>query len=102
MKKLRTDAKLKLTIVIISILIFVGILSYQFTNQNFYIISSIIGVLTLVAVIISVIGFFKYIKELKKPAASKRMLLNVTISLFVCFLIFLIFKNIINAIKYLV
>ena len=99
--KFKTDFKYKLTIVAISLLIFIGILSYQFTSANFYIISSIIGILTLIAVIVSVLGFLKYIKELEKPVASKRLLLNIVISAFIAFLIYLILVNIFDAIQYL-
>lgn len=99
--KLKTDVKFKLTIVVISILIFMGILSYQFTSSNFYIISGIIGVLLLIAIIISIIGFVKSVKEFKKPRSVKRMIYKVIVAITLCILFYLIIANTINAIQYI-
>lgn len=97
----KTDLKFKLPIVVIAILIFIGILSYQFTNANFYIISSIIGVLTLIAVILSVIGLFKSIKTLRKPKSKKRIVSLIVVGILICLLLYLIVENIMNAISFL-
>lgn len=103
MKKftLKTDLKLKLPIVLIALLIFIGILSYQFTNSNFYIISTIIGVLSLIAVILSIIGLMKSIKNLKRPKSKKAVISLVGLGALICLLLYLIVANIVDAIKYL-
>lgn len=97
----KTDLKFKLPIVLIAILVFIGILSYQFTNDNFYIISSIIGVLTLFAIIISIIGLVKSIQKIKKPKNTKRIILYMFIGVLICLLLYLIVANILDAIQYL-
>ena len=104
MKKVnfKTDLKFKLPIVFLALLIFIGILSYQFTSSNFYIISSIIGFLTLIAIIISVIGLYKSIKTLKGPRTKKRMFFLFFSGFLICVLLYLIVDNIIDAIKYLI
>lgn len=103
MKKftLKTDLKLKLPIVVIALLIFIGILSYQFTNSNFYIISTTIGVLSLIAVILSILGLMKSIKNLKRPKSKKTVFTLIALGALVCALLYLIVANIIDAIKYL-
>lgn len=103
MKKIlfKTDLKFKLPLVLITILIFIGILSYQFTNENFYIISTIIGILTLIAVIISVIGLYKSIKRINKPRNTKKIVLFMFVGILICLLLYLIVANIVDAIQYL-
>lgn len=103
MKKInfKTDFKVKLPIVIIAILVFIGILSYQFTDKNFYLISTIIGVLILFAIILSIIGLLRSIKKLKGPKTKRRMFSLFAGGFLICVLLYLIIDNIINAIKYL-
>lgn len=103
MKKInfKTDLKLKLPIVIIAILIFIGILSYQFTDKNFYLISTIIGVLILFAIILSIIGLLRSIKKLKGSKTKRRMFRLFAGGFLICVLLYLIIDNIVNAIKYL-
>lgn len=104
MKKVnfKTDLKFKVPIVILALLIFIGILSFQFTSSNFYIISTIIGILTLLAVIISVIGLYKSIKTLKGPRTKKRMFFLFFSGFLICVLLYLIVDNIMDAITYLI
>ena len=71
--KINTDLKVKLSIILISLLILIGILSYQFTDQNFYIISTIIGILILITFILSIIGFIRSIKNFKRPKTKRRI-----------------------------
>ena len=103
MKKLnlKTDIKFKMTIVVISLLIFISILSYQFTSANFFIISTIIGILSIIAIIISIIGFLKSIKKLKNRKSKKRIFSLILIGFLVCALLYFIIANIIDAIEYL-
>ena len=103
MKKInfKTDFKVKLPIVIIAILVFIGILSYQFTDKNFYLISTIIGVLILFAIILSIIGLLRSIKKLKGSKTKRRMFRLFAGGFLICVLLYLIIDNIINAIKYL-
>ena len=103
MKKLKfkTDFKFKFTIVVISLLMFIGVLSYQFTGKNFYIISTVIGVLSLIAIIISVVGLLKSIKKLKKPKSKKRIFTLIVISITVCLFLYIIIANLIDAFKYI-
>ena len=103
MKKInfKTDFKVKLPIVIIAILVFIGILSYQFTDKNFYLISTIIGVLILFAIILSIIGLLRSIKKLKGSKTKRRMFSLFAGDFLICVLLYLIIDNIVNAIKYL-
>jgi len=103
MKKInfKTDFKVKLPIVIIAILVFIGILSYQFTDKNFYLISTIIGVLILFAIILSIIGLLRSIKKLKGSKTKRRMFRLFAGGFLICVLLYLIIDNIVNAIKYL-
>lgn len=104
MKKLnfKTEFKFKLTIVVLSILMLIGVLSYQFTNENFYIISTIIGFLSLIVIVISIIGFIKSIKKLKKTNKKIKITSLVLISLIACLLLYIITENLFDAIKLIV
>lgn len=103
MKKInfKTDLKFKFPIVVLSILILIGILSYQFTSTNFYIISTIIGVLLLATVVLSVVGLMKSIKRLRGPRTKKRMFILFFAGFLICVLLYLIVDNIVSAIQYL-
>lgn len=100
MKKLKfkKDFKYKFTIVILSLLMFIGVLSSHFTDKNFYIISSLIGCFSLIAIVISVIGLFKSLKKLK---SKTRFFSIIMISLTACLLLYIITANIIEAIKFI-
>jgi len=104
MKKLnfKTEFKFKLTIVSLSILMLIGVLSYQFTNENFYLISTIIGFLSLIVLVLSVIGFLKSIKKLKKTKSKKKITPLVLISFVACLFLYIIIENLIDAIKLIV
>lgn len=101
MKKLnlKTDFKFKFTIVVISLLLFIGVLSYQFTGKNFYIISTIIGVLSIAAIIFSLVGFLKALKNLKQPKSKKRIISLLVISFIVCLFLYIIIANLMDAAK---
>lgn len=104
MKKLnfKTEFKFKLTIVVLSILMLIGVLSYQFTNENFYIISTIIGFLSLIVIVLSIIGFLKSIKKFKKTESKKKITSLVIISLIACLFLYIITENLIEALKTIV
>ncbi|PQJ78290.1 hypothetical protein [Polaribacter porphyrae] len=103
MKKLnlKTDVKYKMIIVVISLLIFISILSYQFTDSNFYIISTIIGILSIIAIIISVTGLIKSIKNFNHPRSKRRFFLYFIVGFLVCALLYFIIANIVDALEYL-
>ena len=61
--KINTDFKIKLPIITLSLFTLIGILSYQFNNSNFYIISTIIGFLTMILALFSLIGLYNSIKK---------------------------------------
>ena len=104
MKKLnfKTEFKFKLTIVVLSILMLIGVLSYQFTNENFYIISTIIGILSLIVIVLSIIGFIKSIKKFKKTKSKKKITSLVLISLIACLFLYIITENLFKALKLIV
>ena len=64
--KFKTDFKIKLSIITLTLIILAGILSYQFNDSNFYIISTIIGVLIMIIMVFSLIGLIRSIKKLRK------------------------------------
>ena len=102
MKRLnfKTDIKFKFSIVIISLLMLILILSSQFTDKNFYIITTIIGALSLIAIIISVIGLLRSIKNLKQPTSKRRITSIIVIAFVTCLFFYLIVANIIEAVKH--
>ena len=104
MKKIsfKTEFKFKLTIVVLSLLMLIGVLSYQFTNENFYIISTFIGILSLIAIIFSIIGFLKSIKKLKKPKSKKRITSLLVISIVASLFLYIIVANLVDAVKFIV
>ena len=61
--KINTDFKIKLPIITLSLFTLIGILNYQFNNSNFYIISTIIGFLTMILALFSLIGLYNSIKK---------------------------------------
>ncbi len=97
--KINTDFKIKLPIIILSLFIFIGILSYQFNSSNFYIISTIIGFLTIVVALFSVVGLYKAIKKMKTPSTFKRVVSVLILAIFVCTILYIIVENIMGAIK---
>lgn len=97
--KINTDFKIKLPIIILSLFIFIGILSYQFNSSNFYIISTIISFLTIIVALFSVVGLYKAVKKMKKPSTFKRVLSVLILAIFVCTILYIIVENIIGAIK---
>lgn len=101
MKKLnlKTDIKFKFTIVIISLLLLILVLSSQFTDKNSYLITTIIGVLSLIAIIISVIGLLRSIKNLKQPLSKRKITSIIIIAFVTCAYFYLIITNIIDVIK---
>ena len=102
MKRLnfKTDIKFKFSIVIISLLMLILILSSQFTDKNFYIITTIIGALSLIAIIISVIGLLRSIKNLKQPTSKRRITSIIVIAFVTCLFFYLIVANIIEVLKH--
>lgn len=104
MKKInfKTEFKFKLTIVVLSLLMCIGVLSYQFTNENFYLISTFIGVLSLIVIIISIIGFLKSIKKLNKTKSKKRITYLVVISIVASLFLYVIVANLFEAVKFIV
>ena len=99
--KFKKDFKFKMTIVVISLLIFIGLLSSHFTESNFYFISTIIGFLSLIAIIVAAIGFLKALKKFKKPYSTKSIVPILLTSLLMCLLLYLIIENIMDAIKHI-
>lgn len=99
--KFKTDFKFKLSIVALSLLMFLGVLSYQFTDKNFYIISTIIGILSLIVIILSVIGFFRSLKYLRESKSKKRIMAILVTSFVGCFFLYIIISNLMAAIKFL-
>ena len=97
--KINTDFKIKLPIIILSLFIFIGILSYQFNSSNFYIISTIISFLTMLVAIFSIIGLYKAIKKMKNPTTFKRVLSIIVLAIFVCTILYIIVENIMEAIN---
>jgi amino acid transporter len=97
--KINKDFKIKLPIIILSLFIFIGILSYQFNTSNFYIISTIIGFLTMIVAIFSMIGLYNAIKKAKNPSTFKRVLYVLMMAIFVCTILYIIVENIMEAIK---
>lgn len=104
MKKLnfKTEFKFKLTIVTLSILMFIGVLSYQFTDENFFIVSTVIGVLSIIVIVLSIIGFIQSIKKYKKTKTKKKITPLVLISLIACILLYIIIENLFDALKLIV
>ena len=98
--KFKTDFKFKLSIVALSLLMFIGVLSYQFTDKNFYIISTVIGFLSIVVVILSIIGFLKSLKSLKQSKSKKRVIAIFVTSIVGCFFLYIIITNLIKALKF--
>jgi amino acid transporter len=101
MRKLKftTDFKIKLPIIIISLFIFIGILSYQFTSSNFYIISTIISFLTIIVAVFSIIGLFNAIKKIRNPTTVKRVFFVLLMAMFICTILYIIVENIMAAMK---
>lgn len=99
--KFKKDFKYKFTIVILSLFMLIGVLSNQFTDKNFYIISTCIGILSLIAIIISTIGLLKSLKKLQKPRSKKTILSMIVISLTSCLFLYIITANLINALKFI-
>ncbi|WP_397446334.1 hypothetical protein [Polaribacter sp. R77954] len=99
--KFNKDFKYKFTLAAISLLVLISVLSYQFTNENFYIISSFIGFLSLIAIIISISGFIRSLKKLNKPKSKERILSFIVISITACLLLYIIIENLIKAIKFI-
>ncbi|KOY52801.1 hypothetical protein [Polaribacter dokdonensis] len=102
MKRLnfKTDIKFKFSIVIISLLMLILVLSSQFTDKNFYIVTTVIGVLSLIAIIISVIGLLRSIKNLKQPTSKRRIASIIVIAFVTCLFFYLIVANIIEVLKH--
>ncbi len=101
MKKLKfkTDLKFKLTLVVLSLLMFIGVLSYQFTDENFNIISKIIGVFSLITIAISIIGFIKSLKVLKKTKSRKKLIYLLVRIIIICLFLYLVLTNLYDAIN---
>jgi hypothetical protein len=102
MKRLnfKTDIKFKFSIVIISLLMLILVISSQFTDKNFYIVTTVIGVLSLIAIIISVIGLLRSIKNLKQPTSKRRITSIIVIAFVTCLFFYLIVANIIEVLKH--
>lgn len=97
--KFNTDFKIKLPIIILSLFIFIGILSYQFNSSNFYIISSIISFLTIIVAVFSVIGLINAMKKIRNPTTTKRVLSVILLAIFICTILYIIVENIMEALK---
>jgi hypothetical protein len=101
MKKLKfnKDFKIKLPIIVLSLFIFIGILSYQFNPSNFYIISTIIGFLTIIVAVFSIIGLINTIKKIRNPTTTKKVFYVIVIAIFICTILYIIVENIMAAMK---
>jgi len=101
MKKIKfnTDFKIQLSIVILSLFILIGILSYQFSSSNFYIISTIIGFLTIALALFCIKGLYNSIKNIRKKITKKRIFYTIVTALSICVILYMIVENIIDAIK---
>ena len=101
MKKIRfkTDFKYKLTIVSISLLLLVSIVSFNYTKDNFYIVSAIIGLLSFIIIVLSTIGLIKSIKKLRKPISKKSVFLMIVMGSIIGLFVYLIVANTIQAIE---
>jgi protein-S-isoprenylcysteine O-methyltransferase Ste14 len=97
--KINTDFKIQLSIIVLSLFILIGILSYQFSNSNFHIISTIIGFLIIAVAIFSFTGLYNSIKNIRKPITIKKMYHIIVTALAACLILYIIVENIINAIK---
>ncbi|SDR91401.1 hypothetical protein SAMN05216503_1374 [Polaribacter sp. KT25b] len=101
MKKIRFDKdfKIKLPIIVLSIFIFIGILSYQITTSNFYIISTIIGFLTIIIAVFSIIGLYNAIKKIRNPTTVKKVFYVLIMAIFICTILYIIVENIMAVMK---
>ena len=99
--KFKTDLKFKLTIVVLSLLMLIGVLSYSFTKENFYITSTIIGGFSIITVIISIIGFIKSLKVLKETKSRKKLIYLIVRIIIICSFLYLVTVNLIDAINYI-
>tara|TARA_B110000902_G_C14244711_1_gene563834 strand:+ start:1022 stop:1336 length:315 start_codon:yes stop_codon:yes gene_type:complete len=97
--KFNTDFKIQLSIIILSLFILIGILSYQFSSSNFYIISTIIGFLTTALAILCIKGLYNSIKKTRKVITTKRIFYTTITALSICVILYMIVENIIEAIK---
>tara|TARA_B100000795_G_scaffold213022_1_gene166677 strand:+ start:4419 stop:4733 length:315 start_codon:yes stop_codon:yes gene_type:complete len=101
MKKIKfnTDFKIQFSIIVLSLFILIGILSYQFSSSNFYIISTVIGFLTIAVALLCFRGLINSIKKTKKTVTAKRIFYSVVAALTACVILYIIVENIIDAIK---
>lgn len=97
--KINTDFKINIPIIILSLFILIGILSFQFSSSNFYIISSIISFLTIIVGLYSLAGLYNSIKKIRKPFTFKRAIYVIGMAIFSCVLLYIIVENIFDAIK---
>ncbi len=97
--KINTDFKIKLPIIILTLFILIGILSYQFSSSNFFIISTIISFLIIIVALFSMAGLYNSIKNIRKPITTKRVISVIFMAIFGCILLYIIVENIFDAIK---
>ena len=97
--KINTDFKIKLPIIILSLFILIGILSYQFSSSNFFIISTIISFLIIIVAILSMAGLYNSIKNIRKPITTNRAISVIFMAIFGCILLYIIVENTFDAVK---
>jgi hypothetical protein len=97
--KINTDFKIKLPIIIFSLFILIGILSYQFSSSNFITISTVISFLIIIVALLSMAGLYNTIKKIRKPITTKRAASVILMAIFGCILLYIIVENTFDAVK---
>lgn len=97
--KFKTDFKYKLTIVSVSLLLLVSIVSFNYTKDNFFIVSTIIGLLSFIIIVIATIGLVKSIKKLRKPITKKSVFLMIVMGCIIGLFVYLIVANTVQAVE---
>lgn len=88
-----THKAFKLSIVCIVLTFLIAILSSLHESPHFYTISTIIGVLTLIIGIFSIIGFFSSMKSLKEKKSFKKIIALIVHISFVLLFIYMLVAN---------
>lgn len=97
--KFKSDFKYKFTIVSISLLLLISIFSFNYTKDNFFVLTTIVGLLSFIIILLSAIGLYKSIKKLRQPTSKKRIALLLIIAAIVSIFTYLIVANTIDAFK---
>ncbi|TXD48407.1 hypothetical protein [Polaribacter sp. IC073] len=93
MTQKNTNKAFKLSIICIILTFLIVILSSFHENASFYVISTIIGVLTFMIGIFSIIGFFNAMKSFKEKNSFKKIMALLVHSGFVLLFIYILAAN---------